>query len=34
MWITLWTVTVAMALCCVVVAVTILPKNERATLGR
>jgi hypothetical protein len=34
MWITLWTVTIAAALGFTVVAVAILPKNERATLGR
>ena len=34
MWITVWTVTIAMALGFAVLAVTVLPKNERATLGR
>ncbi len=34
MWITVWTVTIAMALGFVVMAVAVLPKDERATLGR
>jgi hypothetical protein len=33
MWVAIWAVTVAMALSFAVMAVTMLPEDERATLG-
>jgi hypothetical protein len=34
MWLNIWTVTVAMAIGFAVMAMTVLPKDHRATLGR
>jgi hypothetical protein len=34
MWLNIWTVTIAMATGFAVIALTILPKDQRATLGR
>ena len=34
MWLSVWTVTIAMAIGFAVTAMTVLPKNQRATLGK